>query len=72
MGQRMKNKEEETRKYLIGWSHIVNLTWDEEAQSGLAFGHWLTRYAASGQEEPLQGHERYLSLDLLMWQPRQE
>lgn len=26
------NKEETSRKHLIGWGHIVNFVWSEEAQ----------------------------------------
>ena len=35
---RIKNEEQGNRKYLIGWSHIINLVWGEKTQSWL--GLW--------------------------------
>ena len=35
---RIKNKEGNNRKYLIGWGHIVSLVWGEKAQNWL--GLW--------------------------------
>ena len=38
IGQRIKNKEEEHRKYLVGWGNTVHFVWGEETQSWL--GIW--------------------------------
>lgn len=48
---------------MIGWGNIVNVAWDEEAQSCLhVWGLADRTYCISGQMEHLQGHESYLNL----------
>ena len=69
---RIKNKKE-NKKYLIGWSYIVNLVWGQKTESW--FGIWRLAdwiYCVSGQVEHLQGHKSYLRFDLLTLHPGQE
>lgn len=66
---KIKNKWK-TKNKLIGWSYIVNLAWDQKAESW--FGIWRLADRVCGQVEHLQGLKSYLSFDLLTLHPGQE
>lgn len=41
---RIKNKEEASRKHLIDWGHIVNLSGVRRPRGGLALEEWQCEY----------------------------
>ena len=44
---RIKNREENNGKYLIGWGHVVNGVWrGGKPRDGMAFGISLAIYTA--------------------------